>query len=182
MTVKINTGVSNAYLDNFYERPTADETNSSAVVFQTENEFQSSKLPAIDKTVLFTALGCDTEAKLAFAGYMAAAAAKNGIAESDAQRRYAELMMRQNGQLQSENLGQLDDGKVRSSLLNREVSFTINDNEKAALAQLRNDYVAANGKIRFNKIRRSMFVRQNRQTALRRRRSIRRKISKQAFC
>lgn len=150
MTVKINTGASNAYLDNFYERPTADETNSSAVLIQTKNEFQSTKLPPVEKTVSFTALGCDTEAKLALAGYMAAAA-KNGIADPQAQREYAESMMRQNGQLQSENFGQLDDGKVRSNLLNREVAFTINDDEKAALTQFRNDYVAANGKIRFNK-------------------------------
>ena len=135
MTLKINTSVSNAYLDNFYEpQATADEKKTSAVFVQAKENAQSSKLPPIKKTVSFTALGCDTEAKLAYAGYMAAAA-RNGIADRNAQMQFAEAMMRQNGQLQSEKLGQLDDGKVRSSLLNREVAFTINDDEKAALTQ-----------------------------------------------
>lgn len=150
MTFKINTSVPNAYLDNFYgQTTTADETNTSAVVVQANNQAKS-KLPPIEKTVSFTALGCDTEAKLAYAGYMAAAA-RNGIADRDAQMQFADSMMRQNGQLQSENLGQLDDGKVRTSFLNREVEFTINDNEKAALTQFRANYEAAGGKIRFNK-------------------------------
>lgn len=151
MTFKINTSVSNAYLDNFYEQTTtADAKNTSAVVVQANNQTKPGKQPPIEKTISFTALGCDTEAKLAYAGYMAAAA-RNGIADREAQMQFAEAMMRQNGQLQSESLGQLDDGKVRSNLLNREVSFTINDDEKAALAQFRADYAAAGGQIRFNK-------------------------------
>lgn len=152
MADRINTGVSNNYLTSFYEQPpTLDETQTVAAAKTQENQSKPPrKLPPVGKTVSFTALGCDTESKLTRAGYMAAAA-KAGIADVAAQNRFADQMLAQNPQLTLNGTIDLDDAKVKSRLLNREVDFTIDDRDKTALEQFRAQYVEGDGKIRFNR-------------------------------
>lgn len=143
----LGVGVSHA---NYYD---FGENNFSPNLLQA-NQINSSanqkpKIPAIPQSVTFTALGCDTEQKLARASYMAAAA-KAGIADVDAQLLFADSMLENNRAdlvLTNEKL-ELDDAKVRSRLLNREVNFTLSDNEKNALRNFRQQYINNGGKIR----------------------------------
>lgn len=151
MADRINSAVSNNYLTSFYEQPpTFDETQNVAAPETQKNQAKPPKLPAVKKTVSFTALGCDTESKLTRAGYMAAAA-RAGIADVSAQSRFADQMLARNPQLTLNGTIDLDDAKVKARLLNREVDFTIDDSEKTALEQFREQYVKNGGAIRFNR-------------------------------
>lgn len=60
-------------------------------------------------------------------------------------------MLAQNSQLTLNGTTDLDDAKVKSRLLNRDVKFTVGDSEKAALEKFREQYVRGGGKIRFNR-------------------------------
>ena len=110
-----------------YENLTTDETtsgseNTTAQVEETQTETvitqrNNQKLPSIPNSVDFTALGIDTEAKLARAALMAAAA-KAGISDVSAQRRFADQMIAANSselKLTNGNIP-LDDSKVKSRL------------------------------------------------------------------
>ena len=106
------------------------------------------KLPKIASEVSFTALGCDTESKLARAAYMATAA-HAGIADVAAQNNFADQMLIQRSEL-TLNDSPIDDKDVKSKLLNRNVTFTIDNNQKAALEKFRDQYIKDGGKIIFN--------------------------------
>lgn len=145
-----------------YDILTADETNSdaentTAQVEETQTPQTSTaqranpKLPPIPNSVDFTALGVDTELKLARAALMAAAA-KAGISDVSAQRRFADQMIAANSselKLTDGNIP-LDDAKVKGRLLNREVRFTLSESEKSALRAFRQQYINEGGRIRSN--------------------------------
>lgn len=144
-----------------YETLTPDETPSSsenttaqveeAPAGTTVAQRSSRKLPPIPNNVDFTALGIDTELKLARAAWMAAAA-KAGISDTSAQRRFADQMLAANSaelKLTDGNIP-LDDAKVRARLTNREVRFTLSAGEKEALRQFRREYINNGGRIRSN--------------------------------
>jgi hypothetical protein len=142
-----------------YEILTADEPseseNQTAPVEETPAETRAPrnnpKLPPIPHSVDFTALSIDTELKLARAAFMAAAA-KAGISDVGAQSSFADRMLAANSselKLTDENIP-LDDAKVRARLTNREVRFTLSADEKAALREFRQQYLAAGGKVRSN--------------------------------
>ena len=148
MANRINPSVSTAYANFFSEQSqTFDKTKE--VVNQSNAPTKPQKLSPVEKTVSLTALGCDTELKLARAGYMASAA-KAGIADVGMQGRFADQMLAQNSQL-TLNGSELDDAKVKSRLLNQSVDFTITDHEKVALEQFRAQYAKDGGKIRYNR-------------------------------
>jgi len=150
MANRIDLSVSTAYVNLFSEQSQTFDKTQEVVINQPNAQIKSQKLPPVEKTVSLTALGCDTESKLARAGYMAAAA-KAGIADPSAQSRFADQMLAQNPQLTLNDSIDLDDSKVKSGLLNRSINFTISDNDKAALEQFRDEYVRDGGKIRFNR-------------------------------
>ena len=136
------------------EAPSGSE-NPTAQVEETQTETvgqrNNPKLPPIPNSVDFTALGIDTELKLARAAFMAAAA-KAGIGDVGAQRRFADRMMAANPpelKLIDGNIP-LDDAKVKARLTNREVRFTLSADEKTALRQFRRQYIAGGGRIRSN--------------------------------
>jgi hypothetical protein len=109
------------------------------------------KTPPIPNNVEFTALGIDTELKLARAAYMAAAA-KAGISEVSEQRKFADRMLEANPpelKLTEGNV-ELDDAKVKARLFNQSVNYILSAFEKTALRQFRDQYIANGGKIRFN--------------------------------
>lgn len=136
------------------EQPSEAE-NQTAPVAEAQTETiaprNNPKPPPIPSSVDFTALGIDTELKLARAAYMAAAA-KAGISETSAQRRFADQMIAANSPELKLTVGNvpLDDAKVKSRLTNREVRFTLSESEKTALKQFRQQYIAEGGKIRSN--------------------------------
>lgn len=150
--------------ENFYyygydvlttDETTSDAENTTATVEETQAQTvaqrNTPKLPPIPSSVDFTALGIDTELKLARAAYMAAAA-KAGISDTSAQRRFADRMIAANSselKLTDGNIP-LDDSKVKGRLMNREVRFTLSAGEKEALRQFRQQYVADGGRIRPN--------------------------------
>ncbi|HEX8734308.1 MAG TPA: hypothetical protein VF721_03225 [Pyrinomonadaceae bacterium] len=118
---------------------------------QTIAQRNNPKLPPIPSSVDFTALGIDTELKLARAAYMAAAA-KAGIADTSAQRRFADRMIAANSpelKLTKGNVP-LDDAIVKGRLMNQGVRFTLSAGDREALRLFRQQYVAENGKIRSN--------------------------------
>jgi hypothetical protein len=142
-----------------YEIPSEDapseSENQAAQVEQTPAETvaqrNTPKLPPIPNNVDFTALGIDTELKLARAAYMASAA-KAGIGDVGAQRKFADQMLAANPpelKLTDGNIP-LDDAKVKARLTNRQVRFTLSEGEKTALREFRREYVAEGGKIRSN--------------------------------
>lgn len=119
---------------------------------QTVSAVAKPKLPPTGNSVTFTALGCDTEIKLARACYMAAAA-RAGISDDGARRAFADRMITEhsaNLELAEKHLA-LDDAQVKSRLLNQRVNFNISPEVKADLEKFRAQYVAAGGKISFNK-------------------------------
>jgi hypothetical protein len=137
------------------EEAPLDSENQTAQVEETPTETvaprNNPKLPPIPSSVDFTALGIDTELKLARAALMAAAA-KAGISDTSAQRRFADRMLAANPpelKLTDGNIP-LDDAKVRSRLTNRDVRFTLSADEKTALREFRQQYLAEGGRIRSN--------------------------------
>jgi hypothetical protein len=142
-----------------YEIPLEDATSGSEnQVTQVEEtpaetvaQRNTPKLPPIPNSVDFTALGIDTELKLARAALMASAA-KAGIGDVSAQRKFADQMLAANPpelKLTDGNIP-LDDAKVKARLTNRQVRFTLSEGEKTALRDFRRQYVAEGGKIRSN--------------------------------
>lgn len=130
--------------------------NTPARLENAENTFVSSasepKLPPVPNDVTFTALGCDTEEKLARAAYMAAAA-KAGISDVGAQRRFADQMLARNPpdlKLTKGNV-ELDDAQVKARLFNRSVNFTLSASTKAELREFRTQYIESGGRVRSNK-------------------------------
>lgn len=124
-----------------------EETPAPSAVAQRSNP----KPPPIPNSVDFTALGIDTELKLARAAYMAVAA-KAGISDTSAQRRFADRMIAANSpelKLIDGNIP-LDDAKVKARLTNRQVRFTLSEGEKSALREFRRQYINEGGKIRSN--------------------------------
>jgi hypothetical protein len=124
-----------------------EETQVETTVAQRSNP----KLPSIPNSVDFTALGIDTELKLARAAYMAAAA-RAGISDTSAQRRFADQMIAANSselKLTDGNIP-LDDAKVKARLTNREVRFSLSEGEKSALREFRRQYINEGGRIRSN--------------------------------
>ncbi len=152
MSLRIN---NNSYI---YEANTINQSvlpNVNSGRETAENQGVSSnlkpKLPSIPSDVTFTALGCDTEEKLARAAYMAAAA-KAGISDVSAQRKFADQMLAENPpdlRLTNGNV-ELDDAKVKHRLFNQSVNFTLSQSTKADLREFRDQYIAGGGKVRSN--------------------------------
>ncbi len=145
MTLKI--GNSNPGFNKFQADAPISDLKS-----QTVSAVAKPKLPPTGNSVTFTALGCDTEIKLARACYMAAAA-RAGISDDGARRAFADRMITEhsaNLELAEKHLA-LDDAQVKSRLLNQHVNFNISPEVKANLEEFRAQYVAAGGKISFNK-------------------------------
>ena len=144
--------VSNNY-GSFYDAPGTATTSDGAVVESPVAATSTkTKLPPIDDSVTFTALGVDTEYKLAQAAYMAAAA-KAGIADVNARREFAAAMLANNPPNLTLKKGgvELDDAKVKSRLFNQTVEYVLSTDDKRALENFRAQYAAAGGRIRFNR-------------------------------
>ena len=128
----------------------ADGFQTQNRTVQTADKSSKPQLPPVDNVVGFTALGCDTEEKLARASLMAAAA-KAGISDVAAQNKFADKMLAAEGiNLFLDKKIELNDQKVKSTLLNQNIKYTLTDSEKTVLTAFRKDYVANGGKIRFN--------------------------------
>ncbi len=155
MTLKIGSS-----FNNFYNAPVTDTVLKDGDVSVKNRNVsavsQKPKLPPVSGSVTFTALGADTEMKLAKAGYMAAAA-KAGIADGNARREFADAMIAgKTPELTLTNSKNgiktdLDDTKVKARVLNQSVKFILQPNDIKALEKFRAGYAAGGGKIRFAK-------------------------------
>lgn len=111
------------------------------------------KLPPIPSEVTFTAIGCDTEKKLAVAGYMAMAA-KAGIADVNAQRKFALNMTKDGFELKAtpkeKPSYELTDRKVDEDYKGKRATFVSSKANRDALEDFRRRYIESGGKIRAN--------------------------------
>lgn len=151
MADRISSGAVNFYNNWFSDQSLPIEDNQPTTnVEPSQSQTKPPKFPPIKTEVSFTALGCDTEEKLARAAYMAIAA-RNGIADVGAQSRFADLMLVGGPDL-TLNSKAINDADVKGKLLNREVNFSFADEKRiAALKEFREQYVKDGGKLQFNR-------------------------------